>query len=61
MIERTSYVEGKLDEVVTCGGAHLERMGGKRWFLSMVREDGSEICLWVSGEIDMIEERSAPE
>jgi fibronectin type 3 domain-containing protein len=61
-MERTTYDErGVLDEVVANGSAHLELMsGGKkraRYFLSMIREDGTEIAIWFSGAVDMIEER----
>lgn len=56
---------GELDEVVTDGGAHLERMSGsdKRgsWFLSMRRADGSEFCLWFHGALACTEERPARE
>lgn len=62
-IERTDYDErGLLDEVVTNGGAHLERMSGNdkrgKWFLSMRRADNSEFCVWFDGAITMTEERS---
>ena len=60
MSERTEWVDGKLDEVVTEGGAHLEHMGGKRWFLSCRRRDGSEFCAWIEGKITMTEEREPP-
>lgn len=59
-MNRVEYVKGKLDEVVTDGGAHLEHMGGKRWFLSMWRADGSEFCVWFHGTIAMTEERDPP-
>lgn len=66
MDERTTYDErGMLDDVVTGGGAHLERMWGNdkrgRWFLNMVRADGSEFCIWFSGEVTMTEDRPAPQ
>lgn len=61
MENRVTYDHrGRLDEVVTDGGAHLEHMGGKRWFLSMQRKDGTEFALWFTGKIDMTEERGAP-
>jgi hypothetical protein len=64
--ERVTYDErGLLDEVVTAGGAHLERMSGGekrgRWFLNMIRADGSEFCVWFSGAITLTEERPAPQ
>lgn len=49
--------DGMLDEVVTDGGAHLERMNKKSWFLSMQRADGSEFCVWFRGRIQATEER----
>lgn len=39
---------GYLDEVFFKGGVHLERMGGKVWFLSCIREDGTSVALWFS-------------
>jgi len=53
--------DGTLDEVVTDGGAHLEHMGGRGWFLSMQRKDGSEYCVWFTGKITYQEEREAGE
>lgn len=38
--------DGRLDEIVAAGGSHLEHMGSGRWFLEMVRADGSSIALW---------------
>jgi hypothetical protein len=49
--------DGSLDEVCVDGGAHLEHMGGTRWFLIMQRADGSEFCIWFKGKITMTEER----
>ena len=51
--------DGNLDEVVTDGGAHLERMSKKNWFLNCVRADGSEFCVWFHGKVTMTEERPA--
>ena len=60
MADRIEYNDdGSLDEVVA-GGAHLEHMGGKGWFLAMQRADGSEFCIWFRGKITMTEERPAP-
>lgn len=57
MADRIEYnPDGSLDEVVA-GGAHLEHMGGKGWFLAMQRADGSEFCVWFHGKITMTEER----
>lgn len=58
MGNRVEYNEdGSLDEVVTDGGAHLEHMGGKGWFLSMQRADNSAFCVWFKGKISYMEER----
>jgi len=38
--------DGSLDEIVF-GNAHLEQMDDNHWFLSMCREDGSEIAVWL--------------
>lgn len=51
---------GELDEVVTDGGAHLERMDRDRWFLNCVRSDGSSYALWIHGKVVLEEERSVP-
>lgn len=50
---------GDLGEVVTDGGAHLERMGKDRWFLNCVRSDGSSYALWIHGKVVLEEERPA--
>jgi hypothetical protein len=44
--DRTEFKNGKLDEIVSTAGAHLERMGGNRWFLSFQHADGTETALW---------------
>ncbi len=51
--------DGSLDEVVA-GGAHLEHMGGKIWFLAMTRADGSEFVVTFQGKIVATEERAKP-
>ena len=51
---------GRLDEVVTDGGAHLEYLGRGEWFLSCQRADGSSFCVWFTGKITMSEEREPP-
>ena len=62
MTNRIGYDDsGELDEVCTDGGAHLERMSGRGWFLQMARADGSALCVWIEGKVSMIEERAAPE
>ena len=61
MINRIEYDDwGKLDEVVTDGGAHLEHMVANRWFLNCVRKDGTSFAVWFTGKITMTEEREAP-
>jgi hypothetical protein len=52
--------DGSLDEVVTDGGAHLEHMGGKHWFLNCVRADGSSFAIWFKGKITLTEDRLPP-
>ncbi len=51
---------GKLDEVVADGGAHLEHMDGNRWFLECFRDDGSSFAVWFTGKITSFEEREKP-
>jgi len=46
MKDRVEFVSGKLDEIVCSGGAHLEYMGGDRWFLEFVHADGTSTALW---------------
>lgn len=51
MDDRIEWTEsGRLDEIVAAGGAHLEAMGHNRWFLSMVRADGSSTCIWFTSK-----------
>ena len=52
--------DGELDEIRTSGGCHLERMSKKGWFLSCIRADGSEFCVWFRGKVESTEERPAP-
>ena len=52
--------KGRLDEVVTDGGAHLEDMGGNRWFLVCERKDGSCFAVWISGKVTSFEEQELP-
>lgn len=51
--------QGELDEVVTDGGAHLERMDDDRWFLECHRSDGSSYVVWIHGKVVLEEEREA--
>ena len=61
MSNRVEYDEdGYLDEVVTDAGMHLERMSDRGWFLAGQRADGSEIAIWFTGKIALVEERPAP-
>lgn len=46
MVERMDFEDGKLDEIVVSGGAHLESMGGDDWFLEFFKVDGSSIAIW---------------
>lgn len=60
MTNRVEYADdGQLDEVVTDGGMHLERLSERGWFLSGHRKDGSEFCIWFEGKVTLIEERPA--
>lgn len=55
---RIEYDEnGELDEIVTDGGAHLERMSTRYWFLECHRKDGTSVALWIEGKILDMEER----
>lgn len=55
---RVTYDDiGKLDEVVTDAGCHLEHLGGKSWFLNCLRSDGSSFAIRFTGTITMTEER----
>ena len=47
---------GELDEVVTDGGMHLERMSDGGWFLSGQRLDGSQVVVYLTGKVDLVEE-----
>lgn len=49
--------KNRLDEVVTDGWAHLERMDANRWFLNCGRRDGSSFAVWIHGKVAMTEER----
>jgi hypothetical protein len=49
-VERLTHDErGRLDEVVIYGAAtvHLERMGGRRFWLGITRPDGSQLAIWL--------------
>lgn len=59
MSNRVTYDDkGRLDEVVTDAGAHLERLSRDTWFLSMERSDGSSFCVWFHGHAVLTEERA---
>jgi len=51
--------DDELDEVVTNGGAHLERLDTDFWFLECHRSDGTSVALWIRGRVTMEEERPA--
>lgn len=38
--------KGRLDEVCCTKGAHLEHMGGGRWYLSFEHADGTSSAFW---------------
>lgn len=46
MSDRREFVDGKLDEIVSTRGAHLERLSTCDWFLSFQHEDGTETAIW---------------
>lgn len=59
MGNRVTYDDkGKLDEIVTDAGVHLEHLGGKNWFLGAMRSDGTEVRVWFTGKITMIEDEA---
>ena len=47
---------GELDEVVTDGGMHLERTSDDGWFLSGYRSDGSQVVIYLTGKVNLVEE-----
>lgn len=53
--------DGRLDEVVTDAGMHLENLGENNLFLCGYREDGSSIALHIDGRVCLVEERPAPD
>ena len=56
-MNRVEYDEdGLLDEAVTDGGMHLERMSDGGWFLSGQRLDGSQVVVYLTGKVDLVEE-----
>lgn len=47
MVDRVDFnSDGTLDEVVAARGAHLEHLGGKRWFLIFCHKDGTDSAFW---------------
>ncbi|MDR7032448.1 hypothetical protein [Mesorhizobium sp. BE184] len=48
--DRVEWKNGRLDEIVSTRGAHLEHMDGNKWFLSFQHEDGTETALWFSSK-----------
>jgi len=49
--------KGQIDEVVSDGGGHLERLDKDRWFLNLVNADGSSVAVWIAGKVTMFETR----
>lgn len=49
---------GRLDEVLTDAGMHLERLSDKGWYLSGLRSDGTEIVITITGRVTSVEERT---
>ena len=46
---------GELDEVVTDGGMHLERTSDGGWILAGQRLDGSQVVVYLTGKVDLVE------
>jgi len=58
MKNRIKYnIDGSLVEVVTDGGAHLERLARNDWFLRCERADGTALAIWFKGSITLTEEQ----
>lgn len=51
--------KGHIDEVVSDGGGHLERLSTNVWFMNLVNADGSSVAVWLHGKITMFENREA--
>ena len=47
---------GELDEVVTDGGMHLERTSDDGWVLVGHRLDGSQVVVYLTAKIHLVEE-----
>lgn len=51
MMDRVEFTKsGKLDEIVSSRGAHIEYIGDGLWFLIFGHEDGTETALWFESE-----------
>jgi len=50
IVDRVDFVDGRLDEIVSSRGAHLERMDKNRWFLIFYHDDGTETAIWFSSK-----------
>lgn len=62
--DRVDFIKGKLDEIVSARGAHLEYLGDKNWYLSFQHADGTETALWFTSKdlrVPMWETRGRPE
>lgn len=61
-LDRVAFEGGRLDEVCGSKGAHLEYMGGGKWFLIVGHDDGSQTAIWFRSK-DLMKpfmERRAP-
>lgn len=48
--DRVTFEGMHLDEICGSRGAHLECMGGNRWFLLIGHDDGTETAIWFSSK-----------
>ncbi len=49
--DRVTYDDkGRLDEIVSTKGAHLERLSKKEWYLCFEHEDGATTALWFTSK-----------
>jgi hypothetical protein len=61
MTDRINLLNGRLEEIVCSGPAHLEHLGTGSWFLSMIHADGTETCIWFkTGKHPRVEKRGKP-
>lgn len=50
MTDRREFIDGKLDEIVSTAGAHLERIDKNRWSLIFYHANGTETALWFTSK-----------